>query len=137
MIGWLPVQRLSTPRSIIAWAYQLVLAAMFLAAAVAKLAGAPIWVQIFDQIGLGQWFRIVTGVVEIVGAVALLVPGFAAFGALWLGTTMVFAILMHLIVLHTSPVPAALLLVLNLVVVWIRYGQLAALLARFLFDHRA
>jgi hypothetical protein len=32
-------------------------------------------VESFDRIGLGQWFRIVTGLVEIVGAVALLVPG--------------------------------------------------------------
>jgi len=60
-----------------AWVLQGLLAAAFLAAGGAKLAGVPMMVQIFDQIGMGQWFRIVTGLVEVAGAVALLVPGFA------------------------------------------------------------
>ena len=44
---------------------------MFFAAGAAKLAAVPFKVQLFTQIGLGQWFRIVTGVVLIVGAFAL------------------------------------------------------------------
>jgi len=89
-----------------AWVLQGLLAAAFLAAGGAKLAGVPMMVQIFDQIGMGQWFRIVTGLVEVAGAVALLVPGFAALGAAWLGATMFFAVLTHLFVLHTSAMPA-------------------------------
>lgn len=49
-------------------------------------------IQIFDQIGVGQWFRIVARVVEIVGAFALVCPGMAAIGGLWLGFTMVCAV---------------------------------------------
>src|SRR5258707_316256 len=56
------------------------LAAAFLAAGGAKLLGVPTLVQLFDQIGAGQWLRIVTGLVEVAGAVALLVPGFPALG---------------------------------------------------------
>ena len=74
-------------------------------------------VDLFEQIGLGQWFRVVTGVVEVTGAVALLIPGLASIGALWLGGTMVGAVATHLFVLHTSPVPAIVLGVLNAVVV--------------------
>jgi DoxX-like family len=47
----------------------------------AKLAGVPFMVELFDQIGIGQWFRLVTGVVEITGAIALVFPGLASIGA--------------------------------------------------------
>ena len=108
-----------------AWVLQGLLAAAFLAAGGAKLAGVPTMVQIFDQIGMGQWFRIVTGLVEVAGAVALLVPGFAALGAAWLGATMFFAVLTHFFVPHTSATPAVILLALNVLVVWLRRDQLA------------
>src|SRR2546422_2949613 len=108
-----------------AWVLQGLLAAAFLAAGGAKLLGAAMMVQIFDQIGMGQWFRIVTGLVEVAGAVALLVPGFAALGAAWLGATMFFAVLTHFFVLHTSATPAVILFALNVVVVRLRRDQLA------------
>jgi len=101
-----------------------ILAAAFVAAATAKLMGTPMMIQVFDDIGLGQWFRIVTAWVEILGAIALLTPGFAAFGALWLAATMFFATLTHLLILHTSAAPAVGLLALNLAVVWLRREQL-------------
>jgi uncharacterized membrane protein YphA (DoxX/SURF4 family) len=79
------------------WTLQAIVAAAFFAAGVAKLAGVPFMVQLFEQIGFGQWFRIVTGVVEIVGAVALVYPGLASIGGLWLGFTMVCAVAIHLL----------------------------------------
>jgi hypothetical protein len=48
--------------------------------------------------------------VEIMGAVALLVPTYAVLGAVWLAITMFFATLAHLFILHTSPAPALVLL---------------------------
>ena len=105
-------------------------AAAFLAAGSAKLAGVPFMVDLFEQIGLGQWFRIATGVVEVTGAVALLVPGLASVGALWLGFTMVCAVATHVFVLHTSPVPAIVLGFLNALVVYARRDELVALLHR-------
>ncbi len=36
------------------------LAAAFLAAGGAKLAGVPAMVEMFEKVGVGQWFRIVT-----------------------------------------------------------------------------
>ncbi len=117
--------------NIAAWVIQILLAAAFLAAAGAKLAGVPMMVAIFDQIGLGQGFRYVTAVVEIVGAIALLTPGFAAAGGLWLGFTMFVAILTHLFVLHSNPAGAVVLFGLSALLVWLRRSQLPALRARF------
>jgi putative oxidoreductase len=117
-------------RRIGAWALQGLVAAAFLAAGSAKLAGIPFMVDLFQQIGLGQWFRVVTGAVEVAGAVALLIPGLASVGALWLGGTMVGAVATHLFVLHTSPVPAIVLGLLNTAILYLRRDELVALLHR-------
>jgi putative oxidoreductase len=124
------IQSTRLTRRIGAWTLQVVVAAAFLAAGSAKLAGVPFMVDLFEQIGLGQWFRILTGVVEVAGAIALLVPGFASVGALWLGGTMVGAVATHVFILHTSPVPAVVLGLLNAVVVYLRRDELAGLLDR-------
>jgi putative oxidoreductase len=124
------IQSVRPARRVGAWTLQGIVAAAFLAAGLAKLAGAPFMVGIFDQIGLGQWFRIVTGVVEVTGAVALLIPGLASIGGLWLGGTMVGAVATHLFVLHTSPAAAVVLGLLNAVIVYLRRDELVDLLAR-------
>ena len=110
-----------------AWVLQGVVAAVFFAAGAAKVAGIPYMVNLFEQIGFGQWFRIVTGVVEIVGALALVYPGLASIGGLWLGFTMICAVATHLIVLHTTPVPAVILGALNALIVYLRREELWAI----------
>jgi uncharacterized membrane protein YphA (DoxX/SURF4 family) len=120
----------SPTRRIGAWTLQGILAAAFLAAGSAKLAGVPYMVELFGQIGLGQWFRLATGAVEVTGAIALLIPGLASIGALWLGFTMVCAAATHVFVLHISPVPAIVLGLLNVLVVYLRRDELVALLHR-------
>src|SRR5258705_6215171 len=124
------IQSVRPTRRIGAWTLQAVLAAAVLAAGVAELAGVPFMVDLFEQIGLGQWFRVTTGVVEVTGAVALLVPGVASIGALWLGFTMVCAVATHVFVLHTNPVPAIVLGLLNVVVIFLRRDEFVALLHR-------
>jgi putative oxidoreductase len=117
----------SVPRRRIGtWVLQAIVATAFFAAGAAKLAGAAYMVQLFEQIGLGQWFRYATGVVEVVGALALIAPGLVWFGGLWLGGTMIFAVLTHVFVLHTSPVPAIVLGVLNALIVYLRRDELAS-----------
>ena len=124
------IQTARPSRRVGAWTLQGILAAAFLAAGVAKLTGAPFMVDLFSQIGLGQSFRIVTGAVEVAGAVALLVPGLASIAGVWLGATMVGAVATHLVILHTSLVPAIVLGVLNALVVYLRRDELVALLNR-------
>jgi putative oxidoreductase len=124
------IQTTRPSRRIGAWSLQGVLAAAFLAAGVAKLTGVPFMVDLFAQIGVGQWFRFVTGAVEVAGAVALLVPGLASAAGLLLGATMIGATTAHLFVLHTSPVPAIVLGLLNATVVYLRRDELADLIER-------
>ena len=95
------------------WTMRVLLAMAFGAAGAAKLAGAASMVQVFDLIGIGQWFRYVTGIVEVSGAILLLVPsaGFPAGSMLFV--TMAFAVMTHLFVIGGSPVPALVLGVLS------------------------
>ena len=93
------------------WGLQLVAAAEFLWAGTRKLTGAT-GVETFEAIGVGQWFRYLTGTIEIGSALLLLLPWLAAFGALALAATMVGAVLTNLFITAGSPViPLALLAV--------------------------
>jgi uncharacterized membrane protein YphA (DoxX/SURF4 family) len=58
------------------------------------------WIQMFNEIGFGQWFRFATGVLELLGAFLMLFPQTVSAGLAVLGTTMVGAILIDLLVLH-------------------------------------
>jgi putative oxidoreductase len=68
------------------------------------------WVAVFNRIGLGQWFRVATGVIEI-GAGALYVfPATCRISATLLALTMLGAIVAHVTVLGdpgSSIMPAA------------------------------
>jgi uncharacterized membrane protein YphA (DoxX/SURF4 family) len=112
------------------WTLQILGAAAFVAAGGFKLAGAPMMVHVFDQIGIGQWFRLVTGVVEVAGGVLLLIPHLAGLGGLLLAVTMVFATGTHLFVIGGNPAPAIVLLLITATVAWARRSQLAALAGR-------
>lgn len=108
------------------WFVQVAVAGMFLLAGGSKLAGAPAMVALFDAIGVGQWFRYVTGSIEVVSALALLVPSLAPFGALLLIPTMVCAIATHLFIVGGSPVAATVLLAGTLAIAWARRDQLVS-----------
>ena len=104
----------------IAWVLQILCAAMFLFAGGSKLAGQQAMVDTFGQIGLGQWFRYLTGIIEVGSAVMLLVPSLAFFGAAALFVTMIGAVITHLFVVGGSPAPAAVLLVATATIAYLR-----------------
>ena len=112
------------------WLTQLALAGMFFFVGGLKLTGAPELVGLFDAIGVGQWLRYVTGSIEVVSAVALLVPSWAVFGALLLIPTMVGAVVTHLFIVGGSAGPATVLLIGVLVIAWARRDQLVRLFTR-------
>jgi uncharacterized membrane protein YphA (DoxX/SURF4 family) len=107
----------STQRRIV-WGVRILLALAFGAAGVAKLAGVPQMVQVFDAIGFGQWFRYLTGTVEVAGAVLLLVPATGFLGGLLLTATMVGAVATHLVLIGGNPAPAIVLGLLSAFVAW-------------------
>jgi putative oxidoreductase len=102
------------------WTLQILSAAMFLMAGTLKLSGNPMMVQMFGAIGLGQWFRYLTGTIEVAGAVLLLIPAVATYGAIALAVTMIGAIFTHLFIVGGSPVAAIFLLASTATIAWVR-----------------
>ena len=118
-----PIQR-GRAALIALWVVQIALAGMFLLAGGSKLLGASAMVALFDAIGIGQWFRYLTGLIEVGSALALLMPAFAVFGALTLVPTMIGAIATQLFIVGGSPVPPAVLLLGAAIVVMARRHEL-------------
>src|SRR5262245_39976248 len=124
-------QPVSIPRRIgliALWCLQVALAVLFLLAGGAKLGGVPAMVRLFAAIGVGQWFRYVTGLIEVGSAVALLVPALAPWGAVLLACTMLGGIATHLLIIGGSPRPPGSLLLGSLAVAWARRERLTAVL---------
>jgi putative oxidoreductase len=105
------------------WTGQVVIAVAFLLAGGSKLAGAPAMVGLFNAIGIGQWFRYVTGVIEVGSAIALLVPSLAPYGSLALAATMTGAVFAQLFVVGASPLPALVLGAGSAAIAWARRDQ--------------
>jgi uncharacterized membrane protein YphA (DoxX/SURF4 family) len=105
------------------WVLQALLALAFVGAASGKLSGKPEMVALFDAVGIGQWFRYVTGLLELTGALLIVLPRTKFFGAALLSLVMVGAVLTHLFILHNPPTAPAVLLVLAGVVAWARRAE--------------
>jgi putative oxidoreductase len=82
------------------WIAQGALAALFLYFGASKSNGhESFWVNLFGEIGFGQWFRYFTGSLEMTCGVLLLIPRTSAIAALLLAGTIVGAVLTHLLLL--------------------------------------
>jgi uncharacterized membrane protein YphA (DoxX/SURF4 family) len=71
---------LSTTKSRLIWALQILVAVAFLGAGGSKLAGTEAMVSMFEAIGFGQSLRYLTGIVEVVAAMLLLIPAACCWG---------------------------------------------------------
>ena len=107
--------------NIVLWILQILAAATFFLAGGSKVGGVAPMVEMFDKIGLGQWFRYLTGGMEVTGAILLLIPATVTLGGALLAVTMVGAIATHLFILGGSPVPAIVLFVMVGTVTWYRW----------------
>ena len=101
------------------WIVKILLALAFLAAAYLKLSGAPKMVTEFGALGLGQAFRYVTGGVEVIGALLLLWPRTAFFGALAFVGVCAGALVAQIVVLHGDLVHVFVLGGLAVLVAWV------------------
>ncbi|RZT87755.1 DoxX-like protein [Pseudonocardia sediminis] len=113
------------------WTAQILLGLfLIVASAGPKLFGETSAVEIFTQIGIGQWFRYLVGVLELLGGVGLLIRRSAGAAALGLVGLMIGAAFTQAFVLHGG------LLVLTPIVIgvivgviaWARRGEIRGLL---------
>ncbi len=113
------------------WVLSGLIALAMLGAGGSKLAGAPEQVKGFAAMGYPTWFLYVTGVIEVVGAILLLVPKTAAFGVLLLGATMVGAVvsLLRMGDVGHAPIPFAFLVVIG-IIGWLRADRFRALMGK-------
>ena len=123
---------LSRNENIVAWVISVLLAAVFFAAGGSKLATVPEMVRNFAGWGYPTWFMYLTGCIEVLSAVLLLMPRTAAYGGALLICVMVGAIFTHLT--HSqaamAPIPVV-LLVLAGVETYLRRGAFVDF-----YDHR-
>ena len=103
-------------RLLILWTLSLMTALTFIVAGGSKLAGVPAMVEIFAKIGVGQWFRYVTGLLEVTAGIGLLVSRYAFYASVALAVVMIGAIIAQLTVLAGSPAaPVALLVFIGVI----------------------
>jgi len=115
--------------NVVLWVLQIAAAGMFLMVGFLKLSGDAQLVGLFEAIGLGQWFRYLTGTLEVAGAFLLLIPRTSGLGALMLAGVMVGAVVTHVFIVGGSPLMAIILLVVTGIVAWGRRQRTMNLLA--------
>jgi uncharacterized membrane protein YphA (DoxX/SURF4 family) len=121
----LTIFKYARAKNIALWILQILTAAAFLMAGFAKLSGNPMMINVFAEIGLGQWFRLLTGLIEISAAVMLLILRLIPVGAFLLACTMVGAIIAHLFIIGGSPLAPIVLLLFNVIIFGGRRARLA------------
>lgn len=112
------------------WVLQVLLAIQFAFAGFLKVIGDPTMVDMFATIGAGQWFRYVIGVLELAGAVGVLIPLLSGLAALGISALMVGAAVTNVAVLDTPPWIPLGVLVMGVLVAWGRWPRTKALAAR-------
>ena len=110
-------------RSIALWTLQILLAVLFLLQAWMKLSGSSTWIARFQRWGYPEHFYLVVGVIELLGAVALVVPRFTRFGAGALTVVMFGAAATHLIHREPQVVSALVLIALLSIIFYARRSQ--------------
>ncbi len=113
----------SKSKTIVVWVLSILVALAFLAAGGSKLAGAAAMVAVFEKVGVGQWFRYVTGGLEVAAAIALFIPRLRFYGAALLVAIMAGAVASHLTVLGGSPAAPLVLGVLSGVIAWLSKAE--------------
>ena len=77
---------------LISWILRLAVAVVFVSVGADKFEAQSMWIKVFDQIGLGQWFRYLTGILQVTGAVLVIFPRTFLIGIGILACTMAGAV---------------------------------------------
>ncbi|MEU9048574.1 MULTISPECIES: DoxX family protein [unclassified Kitasatospora] len=113
------------------WTLRILLALFFaLASALPKLLALPAATTVFDAIGWGHWFMYLTGLVELAGAIGLLVGRLAGPAATALIVFLVFAFVTQLTAMHGENAGTPFLFMMPLAVIaWNQRTETAELLS--------
>jgi len=107
-----PVETRSRQDVLITWILRVAVAVVFFSVGSSKFDASSMWVKLFDQIGLGQWFRYLTGILQIAGAALVLVPRTFLIGIGLLACTMAGAAVIWIVrfgALANAIIPAVVL----------------------------
>jgi len=103
---------------LISWILRLAVAGVFLSVGAGKFDADSHWVKLFNQIGLGDWFRYLTGILQVTGAVLVVVPRTFPIGIGILACTMLGAAAVWIVKFgapENAIIPAAILVALVLI----------------------
>lgn len=82
--------------TVLGWVILVITALFFVMAGSQKLMGSEEMVTLFQDLGYFQWFMIAVGLLEVVGAILLLIPRTTQYAAIALGILMIGAIISEL-----------------------------------------
>ena len=77
------------------------------------------WVRIFERIGIGQWFRYLTGIMQVAGGALMLFRRTLTVGAAMLAATMLGAAIVDIAVIGSPIFIVPLLLLFLVATVWV------------------
>jgi putative oxidoreductase len=116
-----------TASAILLWVLRALMACLFLFPSFMKLSGQPMMVAEFDEIGLGQWFRIFTGALELIGGVGVLIPRVSPFAALLLLLVDIGAFVAQISILHKDWIHTIVIGLILGALIYLQRGRLAGL----------
>ena len=108
------------------WFLRVLIAAVFIFFGAQKFPSRPDapWVVFFNQVGVGQWLRYFTALVEIAGGVLVLIPELVNVGLVVLGATLIGGGLADIIAIrHPADALVPFALICALLAFWIHRGR--------------
>lgn len=85
--------------NILSWILQIITAIILFQTLFFKFSGATESIELFTKIGVEPWGRYLTGIVELITGILVLIPRTVLIGAIIGTATMIGAILSHLVVI--------------------------------------
>jgi uncharacterized membrane protein YphA (DoxX/SURF4 family) len=113
------------------WILQALIGVQFISGGGLKLAGSPVMVDLFTDIGAGQWLRYLVGALEVAGGVGLLIRPLCGLAAAGLVGVMAGAVVTNVAIISENPTLPAVYLVLLALIARRRRDRSAAVLSRF------
>lgn len=121
----LSIRTKTSPSELAKWTLQGLVAGIFFTAGIAQLVGVRAEVLLFSEIGLGQWLRVATGIIQVAGAISLVSTRAASVAGATLSIIIIGAVVASFTVLAINPVPLIAVGVLSSLVAVLRRDTLA------------